>query len=79
MRRQTGDVMAIERDATAGRRQRPGNGVEQRGLAGAVGADDGAALAARHGQADAIDRAQGVERNDHVRKRQDRFGHDNFR
>jgi hypothetical protein len=35
-----------------------GDGVEQRGLAGAVGADDGAALAARHGQADAVDRAQ---------------------
>ena len=79
MRRQASDIVAVEGDAAAGRRQNSGDGVEQRGLAGAVGTDDGATLAARHGEADAVDRAQGVERNDHVGKRQDRFGHGKFR
>ena len=79
MRRQPRDIVAVEGDAAAGRRQNSGDGVEKRGLAGAVGTDDGAALAARDGEADAIDGAQGVERNDHIGKRQDRFGHGNFR
>ena len=79
VRRQPRDVVTVEHDAAAGRRQHAGDGVEQRGLAGAVGTDDGAALAARDGQADAVDRAQGVEGDDHIGKCQDRLGHGKFR
>jgi hypothetical protein len=75
VRRQAGDVVTVERNAACGRRQRAGDGVEQRGLAGPVGSDDGAALASRHGEADAIDRAKRVERNDHIGKRENRIGH----
>ncbi len=55
---------------------RAGDGIEQCGLAGAIGADDGAALAPRHNQADAIDRPQGIEGHHHICQRQDRFGHE---
>src|ERR1700732_2107807 len=44
---QAGYIVAVEGDGPAGWRQNSGNGIEERGLAGAVGTDDGAALAAR--------------------------------
>ena len=78
MRRQLRDVVTIEHDPSAGRRHHPGNSVEQRGLASAVGTDDGATLAARHGQADAVDRAQRIEGNHSICQRQDRLGHEYF-
>ena len=36
---QPGDVLALEADAPAPRREQPGDGAQRRGLAGAVGAD----------------------------------------
>jgi hypothetical protein len=39
VRRQAGDVLAVHEDLAAGRRQPPGDHVEQRGLARAVRAD----------------------------------------
>ena len=78
VRRQLRDVMTIEHDPAAGRRHDSRDSVEQRGLAGAVGADDGAALAARHGQADAVDCSQRVEGNHSICQRQDRLGHEYF-
>src|SRR5690606_42159506 len=41
MRRRSGDVASVEQNAPAGRRHESGDDVEQRGLAGAVGADQG--------------------------------------
>src|SRR5207244_3555977 len=40
MARQAADLGAPEHDAAAGRTVHAGNGLDQRGLAGAVGADD---------------------------------------
>ena len=51
--RQPGDVLAVEQDAPRGRTQDAGQAIEERALAGAVGADDGADLAALHGEIDA--------------------------
>jgi hypothetical protein len=79
MRRQAGDIVAIESDAARRRRQSAGDGVEQRGLAGPIRSDNGAALALRYGEADAIDRAKSVERHDDIGKREDRIGHSYFR
>ena len=54
--------VAAEHPHLAGRcRQRPGHAVEQRGLAGAVGPDQGAPLARRDAQRDAVDGAQATE------------------
>ena len=69
VRRQLRDVVTVEHDPAAGRRHHPRDSVEQRSLAGAVRADDGAALAARHGQADIVDRAQRVEGNHSICQR----------
>jgi hypothetical protein len=78
MRRQLRDVMTIEPDPAAGRRHHSRDSVEQRSLASAVGADDGAALTARHGQADAVDCSQRVEGNHSICQRKDRLGHEYF-
>ena len=51
--RQVGDVLAEEEDAAGRGRKVPGDRVEERGLAGAVGAEDGAALARGHRERDA--------------------------
>src|SRR5262249_55314438 len=46
--RQCGDVAAIERNRAGQWREEPADQVEKRGLAGAVGTDDGAQLAFFH-------------------------------
>src|SRR3546814_15021366 len=51
-RRQIGDVLTVEGQATRGRPLGTGDDVEQRGLARAVGSDDGADLTARHVELD---------------------------
>src|SRR5258708_7016082 len=47
MRRQFGDILAIEADRAGGRREKSGDQVEEGGLAGAVRPDDRAHLALR--------------------------------
>ena len=49
------DALAVEQDLAAGRAEAAADQVEQRRLAGAVGPDDGDALARRHGQVGAAD------------------------
>jgi hypothetical protein len=61
VRRQAGDVGAVEDDAAAVRRELPAELRHQRRLAGAVGADEGVDLAARDLQVDAIGRDQAAE------------------
>ena len=61
VRAQALDRRALEPDAAAGRRELSGDDVEERGLARAVGADDGAALARRHLERHVIERAQRSE------------------
>ena len=46
--RPAGDVLALEADAAARRALHAGDGADERGLAGAIGADDGDDLARRH-------------------------------
>jgi hypothetical protein len=55
------DVLALEFDAAFGGRQARADQVEQRGFAGAVGADDGVALAAMDVEVDAADDFAGAE------------------
>ena len=52
--RQRGDVVAGEADAAGVRRDLAGELADQRGLAGAVRADDGVQLARRHRERDAV-------------------------
>src|ERR1043166_7447061 len=54
MHRQRGHVMALEQDAAGIRFGEAGDLMDQRGLAGAVGADDGMQLAGRDLEADII-------------------------
>ena len=61
MHRQRGDVLVEEADAAGGRQEVAGDGVEQRRLAGAVGAEHGAPLAGRDPHADAGERHQRAE------------------
>ena len=56
-----GDVLVLEKDLARGRRIDPRDQVEDRTLAGAVGADDREDLALLHGEADGIDRLQAAE------------------
>ncbi len=58
VRRHARDVGAVEQHAPAARRMRAGDGAQQRGLAGAVGADQRHRLAGRHGEGDAAHRLQ---------------------
>src|SRR5688572_21194364 len=55
------DVLAEEKDPALGGREVSGDHVEQGGLAGAVGADHGTALARGDRERDILDRAQGAE------------------
>ncbi len=55
------DVLAVETDRAAGRACQPGYGVEQRGLASAVGADQSQHLVAVHPQRDAVHGRQAAE------------------
>ena len=61
MHRQRGDVLAEEADAAGRRQEIAGDGVEQRGLARAVGADDRAPLAGCDPHVDAGEGHQGAE------------------
>ena len=56
-----GDVLALENEAAAGRLVDAADEVEDRGLAGAVGADDGEDLALLHVEGDPVDRADAAE------------------
>src|SRR4029079_3955800 len=49
IRRKAGDVVVVEQDSPGGGANDPGEAVEERRLAGAVGTDHGADLARRHG------------------------------
>ena len=60
--RQRGDVLAEEAHGARGGREVAGDGVEQRGLAGAVGADQRAALARGDRERDVLDRLERAER-----------------
>ena len=51
-----GDVLALEHDRAGARIEDPGDDIEDRGLAGAVGADDGKNFARSHLEADVADR-----------------------
>jgi hypothetical protein len=55
---QAGDVPALEQDAAGRRAMQAGDGAEEGGLAGAVGADDGDGLAGVEPQADVGQRLQ---------------------
>jgi len=59
---QARDVVPVQHDLPGGRREEAGYQVEERGLAGAVGADDGAQLAGLHRHRDGVDRDQAAER-----------------
>ena len=59
--RQPGDVLAVENDRARRRPQHAGQAIEERALAGAVGADDGADLARGHGEVDVVERGQPAE------------------
>ena len=61
VRRLLGDVLVIEEDLARRRRVDPRDQVEDRALAGAIGADDREDLALLHGEADRIDRLEAAE------------------
>src|SRR4030095_10980331 len=61
MRRQGGDVLAEEPHGPGGRHEIAGDGVEQGGLAGAIGAEDGAALSGPDREIDAVERHQSAK------------------
>ena len=56
MRARRGDVAAVEANFTAIRREPAGDQIEQRGLAGSIGADDPECLAARYREIEVIRR-----------------------
>src|SRR5205807_3708875 len=56
-----GDVAAVEHDAAALRRDQPGDAVEQRRLAGAVGTDEAGDRSRLHDEVHAVERADAVE------------------
>ena len=61
MRLETGDVLPIEIDASRRGAVNPGDDVEQRGLAGAVGAYETGDAAAVDGEGNAIDGANAAK------------------
>ena len=61
VRRHLGDVAALEEQLARGRVVEPRDQVEDRGLAGAVGADDGEDLALFDAEAHAVDRLEAAE------------------
>ena len=70
VRRQVGDVFAEEMDPPGGGREVAGDGVEQRGLAGAVGAEDRVLLAGGDRQRHVVDGAQRAEGARHAAEHQ---------
>ena len=73
-----GDVAAVEADAAALRRSLAGQERDQRGLAGAVGADNGVKLAARDVERDAVGRHHAAEALGQALDLQQRLTHDVF-
>src|SRR4029453_17276635 len=61
VRRQPGDVVRVEEDAPARRSEDAGEAVEEGGLAGAVGSDDGPDLAGGDGDGDVVERGEAPE------------------
>src|SRR5262249_48749726 len=59
--RQPGDVFTVQQDLSAGGPNHPGEAVEEGRLAGAVGADDGADLAAPYSDADVVQGGEAAE------------------
>jgi hypothetical protein len=59
--REMRDVLAEEADGAGGGREVPGDAIEQRGLAGAVGPEHGAPLTRAHGDGDVGERGQRAE------------------
>ena len=55
------DVAAVEQDRARGRREEAADQIEERRLAGAVGADHGAQLARLDGERDVVDGDQAAE------------------
>ena len=74
VRRQPGNVFALEQNAPGGRRQDTGQTVEKRALAGAVRADDGADLIATDREIDVVQRGQPPEADRQRLGAQDRLG-----
>jgi hypothetical protein len=66
VRRDGGDVRAVERDPALGGRERAGDGPQQRGLAGAVRADQRDDLAPLDGERHGRDRPQQAVTDDEV-------------
>src|SRR5690606_26981148 len=71
---QAGDVAPLEGDATCGDGNAPANHADQRGLAGAVGADQGADFTALHGEAHLVDGGQPAEAPAQALRREQRHG-----
>src|SRR5690606_14095351 len=53
---EAGDLLALEADGARARLEDPRDGADERGLAGAVGADEGDDLAGAHRQAHLVER-----------------------
>src|SRR5262249_40102263 len=81
------DIAAIERDLAGNGSQHPRQAVKKRALAGAVGPDDGADLAALHREIDLVESGQTAKADRQIlspqdpgaggiRQRRDRRGHD---
>ena len=79
MRRKPGDVAAVEEDPAAVGREQAGDQVEERGLAGAVRADDGVQASAGEVKAQAVDRGQSAEALGQLLGAQDRLAHGSVR
>src|SRR5437867_1179842 len=61
VRARAGDLPILEEDSAAGRREDAGDAVEERGLAGAVGADEREDLAALHVEGHVVDGQESAE------------------
>ena len=75
MHRQRGDVAAVEKDAAGVGRDQAGNLVDQRGLAGAVGADHGVQFAGRDVERHVVGDDQRAELLAQLLEAQHRFSH----
>ena len=75
MRRLAGDVLAAIAHSAVARLEEAGDDGEQRGLAGAIGADERGDAALRRRKRHAVDRQQSAETARHVLHRQQRLSH----
>src|SRR5262249_40681493 len=71
VRRRAGDVLVLEDDAPRRALVDAAHQVEDRALAGAVGADDGEDLALLHLEADAVDRLDAAEMDGEILRREE--------